>query len=145
VDQHKIDNFLKAYPGVAFPTYVHLDATHASAIRGVIAKSIDLPDADGLAIVDKVRAISVETTGFQPDESAFSVGGLLRELGVKSPEKVYLNWYRFYDIDLISLADLDQFFSDIWYPGSDDLDVFDESAAWIVSIAHYGKVTHFRR
>jgi hypothetical protein len=73
------------------------------------------------------------------------VGRLLRKLGVTSPKKVYLNWYRFDDIDQIDLADLDRYFFDIWYPDSDDLDVFDDSADWIVSIAHHGNVRLFRK
>jgi len=145
MDQYKIENFLKAYSGVTFPTYLHLDENHASAIRDAIAKSVDSPDLNGLALVKKLRAVSTEAVSLQADESAFSVGTLLRELGVKSPKRVYLNWYRFDDIDQIGLADLDRYFSDIWYPGTDDLDVFDDSAAWVVSIAHHGKVWVFRR
>lgn len=145
MDQHKIENFAKAHPGVAFPTYLHLDGNHAGAIRDAIATSVDSPELNGLALVKKLRAVSTEAVHLQADEPAFTVGRLLRELGVKSPEKVYLNWYRFDDIDQIALADLDQYFSDIWYPGSDDLDVFDDSARWIVSIAHHGKVWLFRR
>jgi hypothetical protein len=64
---------------------------------------------------------------------------------VACPKKVYLNWYRFDDIDQIDLAALDQYFSDIWYPGSDDLDVFDDSTDWIVSIAHFGKIRFFKK
>lgn len=145
MDQHKIENFVKAHPGVAFPAYLHLDDNHASAIRDAIAKSVDSPELDGLALVKKLRAVSTEAISIQAGESAFSVGGLLSELGIKSREKVYLNWYRFDDIDQIGLADLDQYFSDIWYPGTDDLDIFDDSAGWIVSIAHHGKVWLFRR
>ena len=99
MDQYKIENFLKAHPGVTFPTYLHLDENHASAIRDAIAKSVDSPDLNGLALVKKLRAVSTEAVSLQADESAFSVGTLLRELGVKSPKRVYLNWYRFDDID----------------------------------------------
>ena len=145
MDQHKIENFVQAHPGVAFPTYMHLDGNHASAIRGAIARSVGSPELNGLALVKKLRALSTEATSVQADESTFSVGRLLRDVGVKSPPKVYLNWYRFDEIDQIGLADLDQYFSDIWYPGADDLDVFDDSAKWTVSITHHGKVWLFRR
>ena len=145
MDEHKIENFVKAHPGIAFPTFLHLDSNRAHAIRDTIAKSVNSPEFDGLSLVKKLRAISTETSSPQADESTFSVRSLLRWLGIKIPQKVYLNWYRFDDIDQIDLADLDRYFSDIWYPGSDDLDVFDESAEWIVSIAHHGKVRLFRR
>ncbi|GAA4354192.1 hypothetical protein GCM10023165_45160 [Variovorax defluvii] len=145
MDQHKIENFAKAHPGVAFPTYLHVDHSHASAIRDAIAKSIDSPELKGLALVKRLRAAATEVASLQGDAPAFSIGRLLSERGLKRPEKVYLNWYRFDDIDQIGLADLDRHLSDIWYPGTDDLDVFDDSAAWIVSITHYGKVWLFRR
>lgn len=145
MDQHKIENFLKANPGLAFPACQHLNESQAGAIRNSIAKSVDSPELDGLSIVKRLYEISVEAGGLQVDDAAFSIGNLIHDLGVKFPENVYLNWYRFDDIDQISLTDLDRYFSELWYPGSDDLDIFDDSADWVVSITHYGRVLSFKR
>jgi hypothetical protein len=145
MDQHKIENFLKANSGLAFPEYMHLDESQATALRNLIAKSVDSSDLDGLSIVKKLYAAGTEANGIQADDTAFSIERLIRELRVECSENVYLNWYRFDDIDQISLTDLDQYFSDLWYPGSDDLDIFDDSADWVVSITHYGKVMLFER
>lgn len=145
MDQHKIENFLEAHPGLAFPVCMHLDESQAGVIRNAIAKSVDSSDLDGLSIVKRLYELNVEVGGFKVDDAAFSIETLLRDLGVMCAENVYLNWYRFDDIDLISLADLDQYFSDLWYPNSDDLDVFDDSADWVLSITHYGSVMLFKR
>ncbi len=144
IDQHKIENFVKAHPGVVFPAYQHLDGNQARAIQGLIAKSMGSPGLEGLALVRKLHDVGAEISDLQADEASFSVGKVLRRLRLICPENVYLNWHRFDNVDQISLVDLDQYFSDIWYPSSDDLDVFDESAKWILSITHYGKVRLFR-
>ena len=145
MDQHKIENFLKANPGLAFPACQHLSESQAGMIRNSIAKSVGSPELDGLSIVKRLYEISVEAGDLQVNDAAFSIGNLIHDLGVKFPESVYLNWYRFNDIDQISLADLDQYFSELWYPGSDDLDIFDDSADWVVSITHYSRVMLFKR
>jgi hypothetical protein len=62
--------------------------------------------------------------------------------GVTSSETIFLNWYRYDDVDEMRLADVTKFFEDIWYPSSDDLDIFDESLRWILSIRHDGEVKY---
>jgi hypothetical protein len=33
------------------------------------------------------------------------------------------------------------YFSDLWYPGADDIDLFDASVSWVVAIRHDGAVS----
>jgi hypothetical protein len=144
MDQHKIVNFEKANPKDAFPAYQQVDSSRACEIRNSLARSLDSPGLEGLSLVRKLHARSAETQGLHANAAAFSVERRLRELGVMSLEKVYLNWYRFDRIDQMAFADLEHYFFDIWYPDSDDLDIFDDSLGWVLSIAHHGKVTIFR-
>lgn len=58
-----------------------------------------------------------------------------------SLSNVFINWYRFDDIDKMSLKDLDQYFYDIWFPATDDIDIFDDTFKWIVSIFHDGIIS----
>ena len=37
------------------------------------------------------------------------------------------------------LNDTDSYFDDIWYPDADDIDVFDDTVTWILSVAHSGQ------
>ncbi|WP_234399978.1 hypothetical protein [Campylobacter concisus] len=39
--------------------------------------------------------------------------------------------------------DLSKFFSDIWYPSLNDIEIFDINLNWIISVRHYGAIYHF--
>jgi len=55
-----------------------------------------------------------------------------------------LNWYRFDKIDELRFVDLCEKFEDIWYPSSDDLDIFDRNMNWLISIEHSGSIRVLR-
>lgn len=44
---------------------------------------------------------------------------------IKPQTNVYINWYRYDQVDEMAFVDLDKCFADIWYPGPDDIDIFD--------------------
>ena len=73
--------------------------------------------------------------------SDFKLINTLKCLKIKYLDSLYLNWYKFDNIDAIALKDLDKYFYDIWYPGSDDIDIFDSNLTWIVSIRHDGYIS----
>ncbi len=70
----------------------------------------------------------------------FNLQSAIRELGMESATTVLLNWYRFDRIDRIALVDLSLYFVDIWYPGSDDIEIFDESCSWVLAVSHTGEL-----
>jgi hypothetical protein len=139
MDQHKIANFLRDHPTESFPPYLQLDVSQARAIRDSIMQAVESREIDGLGLVKRVHALSVEAGAVTAGDGQFSLLERLRELRVASHEKVYLNWYRFDRIDQIGLSDLDRYFFDIWYPDSDD------SMKWVLSIAHHGNVRLFTK
>ena len=48
---------------------------------------------------------------------------------------------RFNNIDVFPIQKtFCKYFDDIWYPAADDIEVFDASFNWIVSVKHYGAV-----
>jgi len=65
-------------------------------------------------------------------------------LGISAEKKVYVNWYRYDNVDEIQFVDLTKYFDDIWYPGLDDIDIFDATFSWILSISHDGAVRSAR-
>jgi hypothetical protein len=54
---------------------------------------------------------------------------------------VFINWYRFDDIDEMRLPDLAEHFADVWLPMAEDPDIFDSTFTWMLSIAHYNAYT----
>ena len=70
--------------------------------------------------------------------------GMFSKLGIKHQSHVFLNWYRFDNIDEIEVDGLNTYFADIWYPSTDDIDLFDNTFKWIVSIRHDGQISRGR-
>lgn len=139
MDKLKIDNFSKTYPGVDFPRYISLDAAEAKKFRFMIAEKLKLDNCpDSLALVKKVDSLGELWKGRSAEEKSFNISQILSASGLNKPEYVYVNWYRYDDIDKLRLNDFDRYFEDIWYPDVDDIDVFDDSVTWILSVAHSG-------
>jgi hypothetical protein len=139
MDQFKIAIFKRENPESDFPRITPLSEARVSSIRNRLATKVGLGDVfDDLKLTKELNAKSVVVASANAEDPEFSLKNTLESLGVYSNPIVYVNWYRFDKIDEIELCDLDIYFSDIWYPSSDDIDVFDESLQWIVSVVHDG-------
>lgn len=92
-------------------------------------------------IVNKICASGCELGIFGDAASiadALKTGFLKEKMMVA--QKVYINWHRFDKIDQMQFPDLMGHFDDIWYPGADDIDIFDDSLNWVASVSHFGNV-----
>ena len=65
---------------------------------------------------------------------------VFNSIGIPVPNEVFINFERFNSIDVFLFKDFCKYFDDIWYPAADDIEVFDASLNWIVSVKHYGAV-----
>ena len=65
---------------------------------------------------------------------------VFNSIGIPVPNEVFINFERFNNIDVFLFKDFCKYFGDIWYPAADDIEVFDSSFNWIVSVKHYGAV-----
>jgi hypothetical protein len=136
----KIQNFERDR-GQSFPAFRSLSPDQCAALRERVAQKLGLPpETDPLELVRHLAAKEGRYSSQQADEASFDLGKAMDELGIKPKDTIYLNWYRYDDVDEMSVKDLSKFFDDIWYPSSDDLDIFDDSLQWILSIAHDGDV-----
>ncbi len=72
---------------------------------------------------------------------SFDFSRLLSDLEVGIDDSVYINWYRYDEIDEMKLCNFSKYFGDIWYSSADDIDIFDEAFTWMVSIRHDGVVS----
>jgi hypothetical protein len=139
MDIMKIENFGKAYPGRSFPAFEHIDTASAAALKSQISGKFQLgPDTDGLSMVRALDSLGQACDEADATAQDFKVRDFLLSRGIAPSEYVYLNWRRFDDIDRLRIKDLDEAFEDIWYPGVDDIEVFDDSLDWMLSIAHHG-------
>lgn len=144
MESFKIDHF-EAGGEKSFPEFKSLNLDECSVVARKWRKIFSC--APQIADVDLMKAISLASQpvmGSSSEDDDFDLALVLKRLRITPREMVCLNWYRFDKIDEISFKDLCENFDDIWYPSSDDLDIFDRSFAWIVSIGHHGEVTYWR-
>src|SRR5690242_4889482 len=121
MDQFKIDNFVAIHPGIAFPAFRHLSSEECAPIRVAVAAKLGLPsNADGLTLVRTLETKAMEIQGMSPSDVEFVPRKLLAPFRIL-PQELYINWYRFDNVDVMSTADVDRAFHDIWYSPSDDI------------------------
>lgn len=138
MESHKIDNF-ESLHNKKLPELRTLEGTELTTLQNRIfslfaAKfNIQLP-----LEASKTQAISQSRYETLALSEGFDIREGLRKFSVQAPTKIYLNWSAFEKIDQIATGDFAHCFSDIWYPGADDIDLFDDTPSWMVSIYHDG-------
>jgi len=137
----KIDNFIQENPNIDFPSFESLDNKSCESIRLMLLERLKLDSSiSDLLLVKAVDDFGEIYDASECNKDALDLKEVLLSLGETCPEYVYINWYRYDDIDKMKFSDLVNYFDDIWYPDVDDIDVFDESLNWVLSITHYGQV-----
>ena len=141
VDSLKVQNFSRQYPSTEFPRFTSLAASECAQLRHAIATRLGLDvRSEPLVVLNTLCATAKSLTSVDA-EDGFNLRTLISGLGLKPRTEVLVNWYRFDKIDRIALSDLSTHFDDIWYPSSDDIEIFDESLDWFVLIRHDGRVS----
>jgi hypothetical protein len=141
MDAIKVENFLREKPTADFPRFTSLGTIECAHLRAAIAKQVGLaPESEPLAIL-RTLAATAESLPDVEAENGFNFRDLILRLHLKVLEDVFVNWRRFEIIDKIAISDLSEHFSDIWYPSSDDIEIFDASLKWFILIRHDGHVS----
>ena len=120
MDQIKLENFRKEY-GFKLPIIRSLSAAECLEIRENLLHKFSLDDIDEFFKIDK-----------------FS------KLGIATPNEICINFNKFESIDILHFDDLSKFFSDIWYPSLDDIEIFDINLSFILSVRHYGGIYYVK-
>jgi len=86
------------------------------------------------------HSFHIERAGITAIDPGFNLDTLLRESGVKAGQQVYINWNQFEHVDEIKLTDLVKYFQYLWYPSSEDVEIFDDTLRWAALVRHDGAV-----
>ena len=135
MDQIKLENFCKEY-GFEMPIVRSLSNDECLKIRENLLHKFSLDDIDEFFKIDKFNKLD----GFNAVEANFDIKTAFSELGIATPNEICINFNKFESIDILHFDDLSKFFSDIWYPSLDDIEIFDLNLNWIVSVRHYGGI-----
>uniref|UniRef100_UPI000CD98900 heat-shock protein n=1 Tax=Campylobacter concisus TaxID=199 RepID=UPI000CD98900 len=137
MDQIKLENFRKEH-GFEMPIIRSLPAGECLKLREKLLHKFSLNNIDEFFKIDKFSRLD----GFNADEENFDLKTAFSELGIATPNEIYINFNKFESIDILRFDDLSKFFSDIWYPSLDDIEIFDINLNWIISVRHYGVIYH---
>jgi hypothetical protein len=142
MQQFKIDAFLDDNPEGNFPHCRALAPAECHKILSELKTRLGVPQETlDISVLKRVRSESVTLEGVDADSEGFDLLELVKgKVAGVDVAKVYLNWYRFDDIDEIDLEALASHWNYIWYPGPDDIEIFEESLDWILSVDHSGAV-----
>lgn len=138
MDQIKLENFRKEH-GFDIPIIRSLPAGECLKIRENLLHKFSLDDVDEFFKIDKFSRLD----GFNADEENFDLKAVFNKLNIATPNEICINFNKFESIDILRFEDFSKFFSDIWYPSLDDIEIFDLNLNWIVSVRHCGAVYHF--
>ena len=138
MDQIKLENFRKEY-GIKMPIIRSLPAGECLKIRENLLHKFSLDDVDEFFKIDKFSRLD----GFNADEENFDLKAVFGKLNIVTPNEICINFNKFESIDILRFDDLSKFFSDIWYPSLDDIEIFDINLSFIFSVRHYGAIYHF--
>ncbi len=134
----KILDFKANHPAEDFPSFRTLEPSGIQVIRSRLGRLTGLPeDAAGLSIVK-----AIEKTGqvLITDDLRNFPGDIVTAFDrhqVTPSSRVYVNWYRFDEIDELRTQDFLRWFPDLWYTAAEDPDIFDEGLEWMLSLRHY--------
>ncbi len=142
-----MENFkIKIYSaetGKKFPNFRHLGKAECLSVKNKMASrffNIELNQDELIGAIKKARnflpAVNINNTEFCFEK-------IFHNIGLQVPKTIYINWYKFDDIDEISFDSFVELFSYIWYPSSDDIEIFDCNNNWIVGIDHNGFIWYF--
>lgn len=138
MDQIKLENFRKEH-GFDMPIIRSLSAGECLKIRENLLHKFSLDDVYEFFKIDKFSRLD----GFNANEENFDLKAVFRKLNITTPNEICINFNKFESIDILHFDDLSKFFSDIWYPSLDDIEIFDINLSFIFSVRHYGTIYHF--
>ena len=139
MDQIKLENFRKEY-GFEMPIIRSLLSDECLKIREKLLHKFGLKNIDEFFKIDKFNKLD----GFNADEANFDLKTAFSELSIATPNEICINFNKFENIDILHFDDLSKFFSDVWYPSLDDIEIFDINLSFIFSVRHYGRIYYLK-
>lgn len=138
----KIEDFIGENKDDSFPDFLTLDKDEVKRHNNVIRESFGCPH--NMLIIDvynKIieKSVLVQKVNAEVDDINFFE--LLESQNIVSKKNIYIDWHQLDEIDKMELDSLTKYFDSIWYPGADDIYIYDDTFSWFLFISHYGAVS----
>lgn len=136
----KIEHFNKEHGKTNFPEYHELSPEECCNVANAISLKYRIKAKSPLDFVQQLSSQQVYIDSKNAESEGFSLKSFVEQHKIVPLNKVFVNWYQFDKIDTMSFYDMSKYFDYIWYPSADDIDLFDLSFEWILSIDHDGTI-----
>lgn len=139
MEDFKLQIFEDEHRGQSFPWFVSLQPAAAEQLRRSIARKAGLEQqTTGSRLLEALfsKTHTVECANARSED--FDLFAVLHPLGINPYSEVYINWNDFVTIDRMRFEDLARHFDYVWYPGPDDVEIFDDSLSWLLFVDHSG-------
>jgi len=136
----KIDNFVRENPGVPPPRFHSLTDSEGSALVERLLANVGPPQGTTQEVMRWLSEQATPLTEVDLDQYEVALPELLRRAGIKPCPVLYVQWSALRDIDRFESEELARHFYDVWYPSADDIEIFDDTLAWLMFVRHYGGV-----
>lgn len=146
MEDFKIKNYTNQSPNKKFPFYRQLSVEDMEFLRKKISFNFGFEDEDdGLRLVKFLEIKARLLENINADTKDFKLNKVFQQINISPQRNIYLDWYRFDKTDSMFWDDLCGYFNEIWYPGPDDISIFDQSLLWIVFVSHEGYISYLKK
>jgi hypothetical protein len=137
MDDIKIRNFEATHPGKPLPKLRHLNPAECELLRTTMASNLGLSGgSNALEVLLALEHRAGDVPDVRPSEETFNLAKLCSQLQLDA-STIYINWSSFDDIDEMPLQAFSNNFHDLWYPSSDDIEIFDRGQKWVLLVRHF--------
>ena len=140
MQQFKIENFLRENPGIPAPKFRPLTDLEVSELVGRLLLKAGSPRGTPQEIMLWFSGHASPIPDIDLDKNEVPLKDLFAKAGITPSSLLYLQWGALRDIDQFKADDLFKYLYEVWYPGADDVEIFDDSLAWMMLLRHYGIV-----
>jgi hypothetical protein len=138
MDAIKIENFHRANPDAVFPQFAPVSDDECLNLRAAIADQIGLKrESEPIQVLN---ALWARATVLRDINASHGLPFHKLVPDAEADSRVFVNWYRFNDVDQFVTIDLETYFNDLWYPASDDIEDFNRTLRWFLLVRHDGQV-----
>lgn len=145
MDAFKIELFKKENPLSGFPQVTALSSNDMICVRQNLSKKLNVCiNTDGKKLLDLLFKNSLFVPNYNACTENFFIADVLNYLKLVPKDEIYINWYRFDNIDIMNFNDFNKYFEHIWFSSADDIEIFDGTYNWILFISHNGSINYNR-
>ena len=137
MEKFKIDLFEKE-TGNPFPSFQELSKTDCNTCYRHFQEKTQEYDYQ-VSVFDNFQSNALFIEKYNALDENFDILDVFKELKLSS-DIIYIDWDEFQTIDKLQTHDFSKYFSDIWFPYSDNIIIFPQDMTILIMIRHDGAI-----